>query len=142
MIRLTRRYGFSASHRLHTTALTDRENTELYGKCNNPCGHGHNYVLDVSVAGPVDRRTGRVVNVAALDRLVEERILSQLRHKNLNTEAAGLAGPVPTTESLALRIRSALDEGWRGAFPHGTPRLDRIRVHETRKNIFEVPASI
>ncbi len=142
MIRLTRRYGFSASHRLHTPALTGRENAELYGKCNNPCGHGHNYVLDVSVAGPLDRRTGRVVNVAALDRLVEERILSQLRHKNLNTEADGLAGPVPTTESLALGIRSALDEGWRGAFPHGAPRLDRIRVHETRKNIFEVPASI
>jgi hypothetical protein len=95
----------------------------------------------VSVSGPLDARTARVVNVAALDDLVEERILSRLRYRNLNMEAAALAGPVPTTESLALGIRSALDAAWRGAFPRGTPRLDRVRVHETRKNIFEVPAS-
>ena len=141
MIRLTRRYGFSASHRLHTPALTDRQNAELYGKCNNPRGHGHNYVLEVSVRGPLDESSARVVNVAALDGLVEARVLSRVRHRDLNTEAAGLAGAVPTTESLALGIRDALLEGWREAFPSGVPGLDRVRVHETRKNIFEVPAS-
>jgi 6-pyruvoyltetrahydropterin/6-carboxytetrahydropterin synthase len=141
VIRLTRRYGFSASHRLHTPALTDRQNAELYGKCNNPRGHGHNYVLEVSVRGPLDESSGRVVNVAALDGLVEARVLSRVRHRDLNTEAAGLAGTVPTTESLALGIRDALLEGWRVVFPSGVPGLDRVRVHETRKNIFEVPAS-
>jgi 6-pyruvoyltetrahydropterin/6-carboxytetrahydropterin synthase len=141
VIRLTRRYGFSASHRLHTPALTDQQNAELYGKCNSPRGHGHNYVLEVSVRGPLDESSARVVNVAALDGLVETRVLSRVRHRDLNTEAAGLAGAVPTTESLALGIRDALREGWREVFPGGVPALDRVRVHETRKNIFEVPAS-
>jgi 6-pyruvoyltetrahydropterin/6-carboxytetrahydropterin synthase len=141
VIRLTRRYGFSASHRLHTPALTDQQNAELYGKCNSSRGHGHNYVLEVSVRGPLDESSARVVNVAALDGLVEARVLSRVRHRDLNTEAAGLAGAVPTTESLALGIRDVLLEGWREVFPSGVPGLDRVRVHETRKNIFEVPAS-
>ncbi len=142
MIRLTRCYRFSASHRLYTPALTDRQNAELYGKCSNPHGHGHDYVLEVSVCGPVDARTARVVDVAVLDALVEVKILSQLRHRDLNAEAAGLAGAVPTTENLASGIRGRLLESWPEAFPGGDPRLDRVRVHETRKNVFEVPASI
>jgi 6-pyruvoyltetrahydropterin/6-carboxytetrahydropterin synthase len=141
VIRLTRRYGFSASHRLHTRALTDRQNAELYGKCNNPRGHGHNYLLEVSVCGPLDQHTARVVNVAVLDGLVEARVLSRLRHRDLNTEAPELAGIVPTTERLALGIRAALLEGWREVFSRGVPCLDVVRVHETRKNVFEVPAS-
>ncbi|MFB3779424.1 MAG: 6-carboxytetrahydropterin synthase [Bryobacteraceae bacterium] len=139
MICLTRRYGFPASHRLHAAALTDRQNAELYGKCNNPGGHGHNYVLEVSVRGRLDESTGRVVAVAKLDRLVEDRVLSRLRYRDLNREAADLAGAVPTTENLALGIREALLEGWVEAFPEGRPALDSVRVHETRKNVFEAP---
>ncbi|RPI10457.1 MAG: hypothetical protein EHM65_08100, partial [Acidobacteriales bacterium] len=84
LIRLTRRYRFSASHRLHSPALTERQNAELYGKCNHPHGHGHDYVLEVSVSGPVEESTGRVADVAALDRLVEARLLTRLRHSDLN----------------------------------------------------------
>jgi len=141
VIRLTRRYRFSASHRLYAPALTARQNEELYGKCSNPHGHGHDYVLEVSVRGPLDARTARVVDTAALDALVEARILARLRHRDLNTEAAGIAGAVPTTENLASGIRGRLQESWREAFPGREPRLDRVRVHETRKNVFEVPAS-
>ena len=141
MIWLTRRYRFSASHRLFSPALTDQQNAELYGKCSNPHGHGHDYVLEVCVRGPLDRTTARVVDVARLDGLVETKILSRLRHRDLNTEVAGIAGAVPTTENLASGIRGSLLESWQEAFPEGEPRLDRVRVHETRKNVFEVPAS-
>jgi 6-pyruvoyltetrahydropterin/6-carboxytetrahydropterin synthase len=141
VIRLTRRYRFSASHRLFAPALTDRRNAEIYGKCSSPHGHGHDYVLEVSVRGPLDARTARVADVAALDALVEGRILSRLRHRDLNTEAAGIAGAVPTSENLALGVLGALEESWREAFPGGEPRLDRVRLHETRKNIFEAPVS-
>jgi len=142
VIRLTRRYRFSASHRLYSPALTDRQNQEFYGKCSNPHGHGHDYALEVSVRGPLDAATGRVADIAALDALVEAKVLSKLRHRDLNTEAAGLAGAVPTAENLALGIRGRLLESWREAFPGGEPRLDRVRLHETRKNACEVPASI
>ncbi len=140
MIRLTRRYRFAASHRLFVPALTERGNEELYGKCSNPHGHGHDYVLEVSVAGPLDARSGRVVDVARLDALVEAKILSRLRYRDLNTEAAAIAGAVPTTENLASGICATLAESWRQEFQGGEPRLDCVRVHETRRNIFEVPA--
>ena len=138
MIRLTRRYRFSASHRLHSTALSDSENAEAYGKCNNPHGHGHGYTLEVSVGGRIDESTGHVVDVKALDRLVELEVLSKLRHRDLNTEVDELAGAVPTTETLAAGIGRMLSGAWGQAFPGGTPRLDRIRIHETRRNVFEV----
>jgi 6-pyruvoyltetrahydropterin/6-carboxytetrahydropterin synthase len=142
VIRLTRRYRFSASHRLFSPSLTDSQNAELYGKCSNPHGHGHDYVLEICVHGPLDARTGRVVDVARLDALVEAKILSLLRHRDLNTEAGGIAGAVPTTENLASGIRDRLLESWQGVFPGEEPRLHRVRVHETRKNVFEIPASI
>jgi 6-pyruvoyltetrahydropterin/6-carboxytetrahydropterin synthase len=142
VIRLTRRYRFPASHRLYAPALTDRQNAELYGKCSNPHGHGHDYTLELSVRGPLNATTGRVVEIGVLDALVEAKVLSRLRHRDLNTEATGLAGAVPTTENLALGIRGKLLESWREAFPSGEPRLDRVRLHETRKNACEVPASI
>jgi 6-pyruvoyltetrahydropterin/6-carboxytetrahydropterin synthase len=138
VIRLTRCYRFSASHRLHSPALSAAENAELYGKCNNPRGHGHDYFLEVSVAGPLNDQTARVVDVAALDRLIETQVLSRLRHRDLNAEAGDLAGAVPTTENLATGIRNRLAECWSNAFPLGTPSLDRIRVHETRRNTIEI----
>lgn len=139
-MRMTRRYKFSASHRLHSTQLTEEENRAVYGKCNNPFGHGHDYVLEVSAAGPVDERTGLVVNVERLDRLVQERVLRDFHMKNLNHCPADFIERVPTTENLAAVIDRRLREAW-GAEFGSEPRLDRIRVEETRRNVFEITGS-
>jgi 6-pyruvoyltetrahydropterin/6-carboxytetrahydropterin synthase len=133
-MKLTRRYRFSASHRLDTPALTPAENRKLYGKCNNPYGHGHDYVLDVTVAGSPDE-SGQIVGREALDALVEERILARFDHRNLNTDIAEFAGIVATTESLAVVIERALADGW--TLP---AKLDRVRISETERNIFELEA--
>jgi 6-pyruvoyltetrahydropterin/6-carboxytetrahydropterin synthase len=133
-VTLTRRYRFSASHRLDTPALSAEENRKLYGKCNNPYGHGHDYVLDVTVVGSPDE-SGQIVGREALDRLVGERILARFDHRNLNVEIAELRGVVPTTESLAVVISKALEDGWPLA-----AKLDRVRISETERNIFELEA--
>jgi 6-pyruvoyltetrahydropterin/6-carboxytetrahydropterin synthase len=138
MIRLTRRYRFSASHKLHSSALSASENAATYGKCNNPHGHGHDYSLEVGVTGVPDPASGRVVDVRALDRLVEAEVLSKLRHRDLNTEATELSGLVPTSENLAAGIVRMLETSWRRTFPDGRPALDRVRIHETRRNLFEI----
>jgi 6-pyruvoyltetrahydropterin/6-carboxytetrahydropterin synthase len=137
MIHLTRRYRFSASHRLDSPALAARENMATYGKCNHPYGHGHDYVLEVRVGGALAGASGRVVDVPALDSLVEKQILSRLRHSNLNTEAGEMAGAVPTTENLASGIARRLRDCWPEVFPGGLPRLESIRLHETSKNTIE-----
>jgi 6-pyruvoyltetrahydropterin/6-carboxytetrahydropterin synthase len=131
-VKLSRRYRFSASHRLQTAALSAEENQRLYGKCNNPYGHGHDYVLDVTLEGPRDG-SGQVANRAALDALVAERVLARLDHKNLNADVAELAGVVPTTENLASSIREMLVKDWPLA-----ARLQQVRVSETDRNIFEL----
>ncbi|MEK7753878.1 MAG: 6-carboxytetrahydropterin synthase [Acidobacteriota bacterium] len=136
MTRLTRRYRFSASHRLHARELSEEENRALYGKCNNPHGHGHNYVLEVRVAGPVDEH-GRVADRAALDRLVESCVLRDFRHRNLNLDLPEFANLVPTSENVALVIGRRLAANWRQAFPAPGPALDKIRVYETKRNIVE-----
>ena len=133
-MRVTRRYKFSASHRLHSGRLTETENEAVYGKCNNPFGHGHNYVLEVTVRGPVDPVTGRVTALGALDEFVTEEIVSRYDHRNLNEEVEELAGLVPTTEVVSAVIHARLDAGW----PANWPALDRVRIWETRNNIFEV----
>ena len=138
MIRVTRRYEFSASHRLHADSLTEEENRRLYGKCNNPFGHGHNYVLEVSVRGPVDARSGRAVDPAALDRLVSERVIRPLDHKNLNLQIEAFDRVVPTTENLGLLIHDRLKHAWPGVFPGLWPQLEKVRIAETERNIFEV----
>jgi 6-pyruvoyltetrahydropterin/6-carboxytetrahydropterin synthase len=134
-VKLTRRYRFSASHRLQTPALSPEENQRLYGKCNNPYGHGHDYVLDVTLEGPRDA-SGQVANRAALDGLVAQRVLARLDHKNLNTDVAELAAVVPTTENLASSIRGMLVKDWPLA-----ARLQRVRVSETDRNIFELESA-
>lgn len=140
MIRVGRRYRFSASHRLDSPALGPEENAAVYGKCNNPNGHGHDYGLEVVVEGSVEEATGQAVDRAALDRLVESAVLARLRHADLNSGAGGIAGPVPTTERLAAGILRALGERWAGAFPARGPRLVGVRVHETRRNAVEARA--
>ena len=131
-MKLTRRYRFSASHRLDTLALSVDENRKLYGKCNNPYGHGHNYVLDVTVAGSPDE-SGQIAGREALDTLVGERILARFDHRNLNVDITELRGVVPTTENLAVVIERALADGW-----PLRAKLDSVRISETERNIFEL----
>lgn len=138
MIRLTRRYRFSSAHRLHAAQLSDNENRDVYGKCNNPFGHGHNYTVEVSVRGPLDEATGLVVDLQALDVLVRERVVDAFDHKDLNRQAAEFAATPPTTENLAIVIRDRLLAGWDDTFPGGATGLERIRIYETKRNIFEV----
>lgn len=134
MVRVTRRYAFAASHRLHAPQLAPEENQRIYGKCNNPYGHGHNYVLEVSVRGPVDAETGRAVDLTLLDQLVQRAVLEPFDHRHLNTQVAEFASLVPTTENVALVAERRLREQWLA----GWPRLEKIRIAETERNIFEV----
>ena len=125
-----RRYLVSASHRLYTPTLTTEENCAVYGKCNNAHGHGHNYVVELLVGGAVDRETGMVVDLVALDRTVDERILDRFDHANLNLDPL-FADRVPTTENFCRAIFALLQD----ALPAGD--LEYVRVEETENNYFE-----
>ncbi len=140
MYHVTRRYGFAASHRLHAPELSEEENYKLYGKCNNPYGHGHNYVLEVSARGPADERSGRAVDVRALDELVQLQVLAPFDHRNLNTEVPAFRETVPTSENLGVEICRRLRAHWKAAFPGEFPQLHKIRIAETERNIFEIEA--
>ena len=135
-MRLTRVYRFSASHRLHSAVLSANDNAELYGKCNNPYGHGHDYVLHISVTGDVDEGTGRVVEAGALDRYVLERVVAPFDHKDMNADIADFVEDVPTTENLTIAIRQRLIEDWQKRM--GEVRLDRVYLEETPRNKFEL----
>jgi 6-pyruvoyltetrahydropterin/6-carboxytetrahydropterin synthase len=138
MIRLSRRYRFYASHRLHSPVLTEAENLDTFGKCNNPWGHGHNYEVELTVIGPVDGITGRVVDIAALDEIADEQILRPFRYRNLNEEIPAFRVAVPTTENLGIEIDRRLRASWAGKFGAGGPALETIRIWETERNICEV----
>jgi 6-pyruvoyltetrahydropterin/6-carboxytetrahydropterin synthase len=127
---LGRRYRFAASHRLHTTQLSEEENCRLYGKCSNPFGHGHNYVVEVNVSGEVDPSTGMVANLADLDSFVERHVIEPFDHRYLNEEVAAFRETVPTTENLCIEVFQRLK-----AFPQA--RLERVRIEETGNNSFE-----
>jgi 6-pyruvoyltetrahydropterin/6-carboxytetrahydropterin synthase len=127
---LTRRYRFSASHRLHSDTMSADENQAVYGKCNNPYGHGHNYTLEVTVAGPVHEKTGMVCNLMDLDAFVKDQILDRFDHQNLNT-LAEFRNLVPTTENLCLALYNLLQT----AFRHAT--VEKVRMEETMFNSFE-----
>jgi 6-pyruvoyltetrahydropterin/6-carboxytetrahydropterin synthase len=125
-----RRYAISASHRLHSDALSAEENQVAYGKCNNPHGHGHNYVVEVLVGGPIAAETGMVMNLVDVDAAVETRVLHRFDHTNLNLDAL-FVNRVPTTENLCRAIFELLD----GAFEPAA--LELVRVEETENNFFE-----
>ena len=129
-LELGRRYRFSASHRLHSAHLTEEENCRVFGKCNNPYGHGHNYVLEVSLSGDVDPATGMIANLADLDAFVELHVLDNFDHKSLNEDVPAFRDKVPTTENLCIEIYQRLK-----SFPKA--KLERIRVQETGNNSFE-----
>jgi len=120
----------SASHRLHSDTLTADENRAAYGKCNNPQGHGHNYVVEVLVGGPVDPETGMVVNLADLDLVVRKRVVERFDHANLNLDSE-FVNRVPTTENLCRVVFDLLN----GTVPTG--KLECVRVEETENNFFE-----
>lgn len=127
---LTRRYRFSASHRLDSSSLTPEENARTYGKCNNPHGHGHNYTLEVTVSGPVDGATGMVCNLVDLDDFVRRELLERFDLQNLNV-LKDFAETVPTTENLSTAIYEILRRGFTLA------HLERVRLEETMMNSFE-----
>ncbi len=137
MVELTRRYRFSASHRLHNDALTADENARVYGKCNNPYGHGHNYLLEVTVAGPINPATGMVYDLVALDRTVDAEILERFDHTHLNLDVENFRQRVPTTENLCIEIFDLLRAKIDADSGRGTARLRRVRVEETSSNSFE-----
>ncbi len=140
MFRVTRRYEFAASHRLHAAGLRAEENWRLYGKCNRPYGHGHNYVVEVSARGPADGATGRAVDTALLDEMVAQQVLDRFGHRNLNAEVEAFERVVPTSENLGAEICRSLKAHWKQKFPGEWPKLEKIRIAETPRNIFEIRA--
>lgn len=137
-VHLSRRYRFPASHRLYSPALTDLENREVYGKCANPYGHGHDYEVELTVTGEVDSTTGRAVDLTRLDALAEQQILIPFRHRNLNEEVPAFRSVVPTTENLSLEVDRRLRTAWQAAFGPTGPRLEKVRIWETDRNICEI----
>jgi len=150
MVHLTRRYRLSAAHRLHNPALTDAENARLYGKCNNPRGHGHDYALEVTVCGRVDPATGMVMEAGLLDEFVQQEVLDRFDHKHLNLEVECFRTRIPTTENICVEIYNLLAQRFaiaRTGSADSTPinsgmaaKLERVRVEETRSNFFEYEA--
>jgi len=125
MVYLTRRVEFSASHLYHNPAFSPEENRRVFGKCNNPHGHGHNYVLEVTVAGEPDPRTGMVLDLKELKDILQREILDRMDHRFLNYEVPELAGKIPTTETIAMAIWQLLEPRIRQG------RLHRVRLYET-----------
>jgi len=129
-LELTRRYALAASHRLHSPHLDDAENERVYGKCNNPYGHGHNYFVEVTVTGKVDPATGMIANLGDLDNYVGHEIIEPFDHKYLNKDVEVFRDRVPTTENFCIEIFERLRK-----FPGA--RLVRVRLEETGRNSFE-----
>lgn len=129
---LSRRYHFSASHRLHVDRFSEQENRETFGKCNNPYGHGHNFTVQVTLSGPVAQDTGMVTNLADLDAFAHEQLLSRFDHINLNTLEL-FSELVPTTENLAIALYDIFK-----TYPHA--KLENLHVEETRNNSFDYAA--
>jgi 6-pyruvoyltetrahydropterin/6-carboxytetrahydropterin synthase len=129
-ISLTRRYTFAASHRLHSAKLSEEENRRVYDKCNNPYGHGHNYILEVTMTGPVDKATGMITNLGDLDPFVQSEVIDAFDHKYLNEEIPEFQALVPTTENVCREIYRRLKK-------YPSAQLERVRIEETLKNSFE-----
>jgi 6-pyruvoyltetrahydropterin/6-carboxytetrahydropterin synthase len=131
LVTVTRRLQFNAAHRVHNPALSDEENERTFGKCNNPNWHGHNYTLDVSVRGDVDERTGYVIDLGVLKKLVEERAVNLIDHKNLNLDVPFMRGVIPTSENIVVAIWRELDAAIRPG------KLTRLVLWETPNNYVE-----
>ena len=131
IVTVTRRLRFNAAHRLHNPALSDEENAALFGKCNNPNWHGHNYVLEVAVEGPIDERTGYVIDLSRLKSIVQHEVIDRVDHRNLNVDVEFMRGVNPTAENIVVAC-------WRVLERHVVPgRLRRLRLWETENNYVE-----
>ncbi len=131
VVTVTRRLHFNAAHRVHNPALSDEENRALFGKCNNPNWHGHNYVLDVSVTGSIDARTGYVVDLSQLKTIVERDVIDQIDHRNFNLDVDFMRGTIPTSENIIVGI-------WRILEPAVAPaKLSKLVLWETPNNSVE-----
>ncbi len=130
MIYISRKVEFCASHRLHSPALSEVENQSLYGRCNNPNGHGHNYVMEVTVCGGVADKTGMVMDLKALKDLLEKEIVDRVDHKNINIDVDFMRGVIPTAENMVICFWKILE----GKMPEGA-KLFEIRLWETDNNV-------
>ncbi|MCW8811142.1 MAG: 6-carboxytetrahydropterin synthase [Ignavibacteriaceae bacterium] len=128
---LTRRETFAAAHRLFKPELSDKENFELFGKCSNPNWHGHNYTLEVTVAGEVDSSTGFVLDIKKLKEIILENVISKVDHKNLNLDTDFMKGIIPTSENITIAIWNQLED----KIPGG--KLYSVKLYETENNYFE-----
>ena len=138
MTKLTKRFAFSASHRLHVGALSEEQNRELFGKCANPFGHGHNYWLEVTVSAPPDDQSGMTLERGAFEQWVRDCVLERIDHTYLNEDVQEFRETVPTTENLTLAIERWLREGWSRRFPDEPCLLAGVRVEETSRNSFQL----
>ena len=130
-VTVTRRMHFSAAHRVHNPAMSDEENRRTFGKCNNPNWHGHNYILDVSVKGRLDERTGYVIDLARVKEVVEQSVVSKVDHRNLNLEVDFLRDVIPTTENVVVAFWRVLEPALKPA------KLTRLVLWETVNNYVE-----
>jgi 6-pyruvoyltetrahydropterin/6-carboxytetrahydropterin synthase len=131
LVTVTRRLRFNAAHRLHSPALSEQENRAVFGADNNPHGHGHNYVLEVSVTGEIDERTGYVIDLGLLQRIVQNEVIDKVDHHHMNEDVAFLRGINPTSENVVVAC-------WRILEPRVKPaRLTRLRLHESENNHVE-----
>ncbi len=131
MIYVTRREVFSASHRIYNPRLSDEENIKLYGKCSNPNGHGHNYELEVTIAGEINPETGYLIDLSELKNIIRKNVIEKLDHKNLNIDVEFLKGKIPTAENILISIWEQLKD----KIPNG--RLYSIKLYETENNYVE-----
>jgi len=131
IVTITRRLQFNAAHRVHNPALSDAENKALFGKCNNPNWHGHNYTLDVSVSGPVDDKTGYVVDLSHIKRVVEREVIDKVDHRNFNLEVDFMQGVIPTTENIVVAMWRVIEPAMRPA------KLTKLVLWETSNNYVE-----
>jgi 6-pyruvoyltetrahydropterin/6-carboxytetrahydropterin synthase len=132
VVRATRRAHFCSAHRLHRGDWSEEKNRAVFGDCSNPNWHGHNYVLDITVEGPVDPDTGFVMDLKQLKSAINDRVVSDVDHRNLNVEVSWLEGTIPSTENFAIAIWDRLA----GSLPDGV-RLYRIYLQETVNNSVE-----
>lgn len=130
-VTITRRLRFNAAHRVHNPELSDEENQRLFGKCNNPNWHGHNYTLEVSVKGPIDPKTGYVMDLAAIRDVVTREVIDKVDHRNFNLDVEFMQGIIPTTENIVVVFWRVIDPLIRPA------RLARLRLWETENHYVE-----
>jgi len=133
MIYIKRRFHFSASHRVYNPSLSDEENYKVYGKCSNPNGHGHNYIMDVTLAGEIDPETGFVMDLTQLKKIVEEKIISKVDHRNLNIDVDFMKGVLPSTENVAVKFWQQIV----GEINNSSRKLYSVKIRETVNNSVE-----